>query len=961
LSTIGIKLWDEVTTLDAAFASLSGTHFEHSVLREMGKSLIISKALEEYGIPHTVDKDARDKLVLEFCREKKFKNDQALIAWLKANNSTPEQLIQTLIHAARIEQLKRSVITEQEVSELFLQRKSKLDRVTFHLIRASSEQIAQELHRRVQAGQDFSMVAKEVSIGPEAQQGGLIGPKPVHELNPELRAILLELKPGELTEPFTLDGQAYLIARLQYIEQARLTPELSIVLRNELFEQWITRQLSLLDARCMTLPSSDSKDVVALAPELSTGHCLEHALKSFGLPVPSHPLSNLTLPELTKALEQNGLQVQQKAFSWGQLLNQQFPFVFEDESGQCHWITGRKGNTLLSAKKRLVPEELGKPRIYKALFVSQPDTSRMEEKFGYRWYLWSLFRKADLSFQMILASCFTQIFSLGLPVFYMIIFDRVFGRQNLSTLDVMSVGLLIVMSADMLVKYLRSYVLSHQLEAIDKEVVKQLLQKVFYVPLSTANSDLIKGISERYSELVKMNQGIVTTLLITSMDVAFSSVIAVVLFLLHWQLAGISLAAIVPIIAITIMTAPQVRERALAFSKRQRACQMRLVEAIHHAEAIHSLSAMERLKGQIYDLTVKCFEKSFGARYDRVSGSQLQGFIINAGSVATLYFGAHAVLQGEISYGVYMALNMLSRNVVSSVQRLLQAITQFQEAAGSIEQFKELYAKPDESQSKPGTLHLEEVSGRIIFRDVYFRYRPEDKWVLNGVNLEILPGEKIILAGKSGAGKTTLIRLLQRLYEPTSGLITLERFNIADMDLAFLRNTIGVVLQKPSIFSGSIRENLLLGNPHASMKDIANVVDFAQLEEFITRIPGGLDAELAHLGGNLSGGQAARIALARVLLANPQILVLDEGLSALEPASTKAIFAQIFERFQHKTCLFVTDYRPAHERADRILVLHEGQIAESGTYAELMRLKGYYYHLYQEDMTTGYEKKMVPT
>lgn len=711
---------------------------------------------------------------------------------------------------------------------------------------------------------------------------------------------------------------------------------------------------------------SEAVPPLSAASAASALNALKRYLAHYKRPPMTHPpkASTLqTLDNLADILDRHGLGIQIDNQPWKKVLTLDCPFILESEPGVFCWVNARQGKTLLveageSAGNgvKAVPFKPAKGegnRTFNTLHAfssAVPLQSGINQNFGLLWYVRLLMQKSLLSTQMILASVFVQIFALGMPIFYMVIFDRVFGRQNLATLDIMGLGIAMVLVVDVLVKQMRAYVLAHQLETIDKATIDALLHKLFELPLGKIGPAMSRNFTERYNELTKMNQSVTSMLLVTSMDVLFSLIVVAFLLLLHPMMGTISLASLVPIVISAFWSSPRVKARALANAQDQRVCQLKLGEALQNAETIKSLSADRLLDWKLSQLMDEAQEKNFGSRLDRVGSGQIMGFFAGLGAIVTLYFGAHAVLQNEISYGVYMAINMMSRNVVGSVQRFMQAIVQFQEATDTFAQFRTLLGEEGETQRQGQGLHLESVQGRLSAKDVYFRYQPEGRWVLDGLSVDIEPGQKVVLAGRSGAGKTTFIRLLQRLYDPTSGYLCLDGLNTREFDLGSLRQHISVALQRPALFSGSVRENIMLGNPTASNRELLEAIAMADLEEFLLRLPKGLDGEIQPMGANLSGGQAAGLALARVFLREPDILVLDEALTHLEPAAVARIFDRILEKYRQKTCLFVSDVAAIHQRADRILVLHEGQLVEDGTYDELMRLQGYYYHLQPERM-----------
>ena len=693
--------------------------------------------------------------------------------------------------------------------------------------------------------------------------------------------------------------------------------------------------------------------------QLSIRNCIIQALSYYKQPVPDihDEIFNVeNIKELQEHIEIIGFKTEKYFLTWTQLLNSRYPLLLEDEKGIFHWITSRRGNTLIEKIKgeyhRFMPDVKYFEHNFSTISLTpiiNRDISKADP-FSNAWYFSLFCSNWFLTVQMIFSSVIVQLLTLGMPIFYMVIFDRVFGRQNLSALDVISIGMVGLLVFDLFIKMLRSYILAHFTEIIDKESVGISLHKIFSIPLSKANRDVVRGFMERFGEIVRTNQVLATTFLISSLDVIFSFIVVLFLFYLHWQMALVSISPLIPAAILIFWTGPRQKCRGIVFNKAQKENQSNLIEILENNETVRSINATNILLNNLIQKTCESFERNFKARFDQVSSGTMLGFITGLGSLATLYFGAYEVLEGKMSFGIYLAINMLGRSFVGSIMKLLTSLQQYQEAMNTSSQLKTLFMIEDEKERNNEGIYLSEVSGHINFVDVCFRYQPELPVVLNNINLEIRPGEKVILTGKSGSGKTTLIRMLQRLYDPISGYIVLDGLNIADISLENLRSVIGVALQKPGIFYGTIRDNITIGNPYASMETILEATSLTQLDQVLLKVPKGLDTPVLSMGSNFSGGQIAQMALSRILIINPRILILDEALSALDLSLQGAIFTKLFEKFRNSTCIFVTDYIPAHQQADKIVVLQEGQIVEQGKYADLIKSGGYYYHLHANEL-----------
>jgi subfamily B ATP-binding cassette protein HlyB/CyaB len=661
------------------------------------------------------------------------------------------------------------------------------------------------------------------------------------------------------------------------------------------------------------------------------------------------------MQDFQKQLEFMQFQIRTHHLNWQQLLNAPYPIIVQDPENTLHWVTGRQGNTLLEVKDgeevRFFPNDAEETTnlTYEGIMLlplKKKALMSFKSAFTPAWYFKLCTDNILMTSQMVLISILVQIFSLAMPLFYMIIFDKVFGHQNLSTLNVMAIGIIGILLFDLLIKQIRSHVLSYFLEHLDRISFESLAQCLFNLPLGKSGAYLNRGMAERFMEVSSLNQTIISTFLITSMDVIFSVIVLFFLMSLNVQMALISVAPLIPMGFMYFWKAPRDKKKASQHSMNQRQCQMGIREMLEHNESVQALNAGHVMQEKIFDRLDYTLEKGYSTRYNSVNESALQGFIMTLGSMVMLYCGALMVINNQISYGAYMAINMLSRNAFSGLQRLFTGFIQLQQVGGLLDQFKAL-VEEEIPQNIPGhNVTLNQVAGAIELRDLSFRYDADLPLALKDINLSIAPGEKVILTGASGAGKTTLIRLLQKLYAPSSGAVYLDGINITDIDVENLRRHVGVAPQKPSMFYCSIRDNIALGNVAASQRDIWEAVSVVKLDADLSKKPEGLDTMVAHQGLNLSGGEIARISLARLFLLDPSLLIFDEALAPCEPVLRVAIYNYVFNHYRTATCIFVNDDAQVHQVASRIIVLNNGKVVEQGTYQQLMELKGYYFHLH---------------
>jgi len=278
--------------------------------------------------------------------------------------------------------------------------------------------------------------------------------------------------------------------------------------------------------------------------------------------------------------------------------------------------------------------------------------------------------------------------------------------------------------------------------------------------------------------------------------------------------------------------------------------------------------------------------------------------------------------------------------------RLAQLWTDFQQTGISIQRLGDILNARTEISGAKST--LPPIQGRVVFDDVVFRYRPDSPEVLRGINLDVKAGEVIGIVGRSGSGKSTVTKLVQRLYVPERGRVLIDGLDLALADSSSLRRQIGMVLQENILFNRTIRENIALADPGAQMDRVIQAANLAGAHEFTLELPEAYDTMVGEHGDTLSGGQRQRIAIARALMTNPRILIFDEATSALDYESERVIQSHMKAICQGRTVIIVAHRLSAVRVASRIVVMDRGQVVESGTHAELLaNEEGYYTHLHQ--------------
>ncbi|MBU7581943.1 MAG: ABC transporter ATP-binding protein [Nostoc sp. TH1S01] len=347
-------------------------------------------------------------------------------------------------------------------------------------------------------------------------------------------------------------------------------------------------------------------------------------------------------------------------------------------------------------------------------------------------------------------------------------------------------------------------------------------------------------------------------------------------------------------------------------------------------------------------------ERSLKAKYsaERLKAIQIPiiGFLEALSALSLLMVGAWQIYQRNLTVGDFFSYLAAAALLIDPIGHTTTNYNEFKQGEASLDRVFELMAIQPRVVEKTIAIALPPVKGKVEYRHISFAYKPGEP-VLQDISLLALPGEAIALVGASGAGKTTFVNLLPRFYDPESGQVLIDDIDIRDVTLHSLRRQIGIVPQETVIFSGSIAQNIAFGQDNFDMDAVIAAAKIANAHQFITQLPEGYQTWVGERGVNLSGGQRQRIAIARAVLLNPQILILDEATSALDSES-EALVQEALERLMQNRTVFIIAHRLSTvRRCDRILVLEKGQIVESGTHEELLRLEGRYARFYAQQFS----------
>jgi subfamily B ATP-binding cassette protein HlyB/CyaB len=584
---------------------------------------------------------------------------------------------------------------------------------------------------------------------------------------------------------------------------------------------------------------------------------------------------------------------------------------------------------------------------------SQAGNPGESSRFDFTWFIPAIVKYRKLLGEVMLVSFVLQIFSLITPLFFQVVMDKVLVHHGLTTLDVIAIGLGGVMLFESALSGLRTYVFAHTASRIDVELGSKLFRHLITLPLAYFHARRVGDSVARVRELENIRSFLTGNAITLLLDVLFSVVFIAVMFSYSGWLTLIVVLSLPLYILVSVLITPVLRTRLNDSFARGAENQAFLVETVNGIDTLKSMAvepqAIRKWDNQLAGYVAAGFKTQTLSTIANESVSLIGKLV----TVATLWFGARLVIDGQLSVGQLVAFNMLAGRVAQPIMRLAQLWTNFQQTGVSVQRLGDiLNTRTELSQATRSP--LPPIRGNIEFDQVHFRYRPDGSEILRGINLSIRAGEVIGVVGRSGSGKSTLTRLLQRLYVPERGRVLVDGMDLALADVSSLRRQIGVVLQDNMLFARSIRENIALSDPGASLEVVMRVAKLAGAHDFILELPEGYDTVVGEHGASLSGGQRQRVAIARALMGNPRILIFDEATSALDYESERVVQQNMKDICKGRTVIIIAHRLSAVRDANRIVVVDRGQIVEQGTHAELLTHQaGHYSRLHRLQQGAG--------
>ncbi|MEM8612142.1 MAG: peptidase domain-containing ABC transporter [Cyanobacteria bacterium P01_H01_bin.105] len=615
-----------------------------------------------------------------------------------------------------------------------------------------------------------------------------------------------------------------------------------------------------------------------------------------------------------------------------------------------------------SAKKYVIgcPEDREvvhhSPQAFEEIWGSEGEVLLLEttaqtpqQRFGLSWFVPSLQKYKWILVEVLAASFFYQIFGLANPLMIQVIIDRVIVQQSVDTLHVLGIFLVIVAIFEAILGSLRTYLFVDTTNRIDMTLASQTIDHLLRLPLKYFDRRPVGELSSRVNELENIRQFLTGTALTVVLDAVFSVVYIIVMLIYSIKLTVVSLSTIPLFLGLTFFVSPIVRRQLRAKAEQNARTQSFLVEALSGIQTVKAQNIELNTRWKWQDRYGRYVSDGFKTVLTSTTASSASNFLNKLSGLLVLWFGAFLVLEGDLTLGELIAFRIIAGYVTQPLLRLTQLWQNFQETALSLERLSDIIDHPQEQEEEQRSqIPMPDIRGHVCYENVSFRFGASGPLQLSNINAEFPVGQFVGLVGLSGSGKSTMMKLLPRLYQPNSGRILIDNYDINKVELYSLRRQVGIVPQDSLLFEGTIQENIALTNPEATTEEVIQVAKIACCHDFIMGLPVGYNTRVGERGSSLSGGQRQRIAIARTILQNPRLLILDEATSALDYDTEAQVSANLMKWSKGRTVFFITHRLGALRTADTILVMDQGSIVEEGTHTELLALKGRYYCLHQQ-------------
>ncbi len=551
-------------------------------------------------------------------------------------------------------------------------------------------------------------------------------------------------------------------------------------------------------------------------------------------------------------------------------------------------------------------------------------------------WFWSVIAANKRIYRDVLWAAFViNLFAVAMPLFVMNVYDRVVPNSALDTLWVLSVGVFIVLFFDMILRTMRGYFVDLAGSRIDVELSAHIMERVLGMRMETRPAS-VGSLAATMKAFESVRDFISSATVTAFVDLPFALLFIIVIGWIAWPLVLPFAAAIIVLVIYSLAVQGKMHDLAQTSYRAGAQRNATLVEGLVGVETLKAMGAEATVQHRWETSTALLARINTQLRLLSASATNGANWITQLTSLVVILIGVYLISENELSVGGLVACYMLSARAMSPIGRIAGLLVQYHTASTSLESADGLMNRECERPQGANFISRRSLAGEIEFRDVVFNYPAQEVSALNGLSFRIKPGEHVAIIGRVGSGKTTIEKLILGLYRPSSGAVLVDGVDVRQLDPAELRRHIGYVPQDPMLFYGSLRENVAYGRPHAEDAEILRATTIAGLSEFVNAHPQGFDMMVSERGESLSGGQRQSVAIARAVIHDPPILLLDEPTASMDHTTEEEIKRNLKEYGQGKTMLIITHRTPLMALTDRIIVIDGGRVVADGPKEQVM-------------------------
>jgi ATP-binding cassette subfamily C protein LapB len=603
--------------------------------------------------------------------------------------------------------------------------------------------------------------------------------------------------------------------------------------------------------------------------------------------------------------------------------------IFVEGEGSESWVT----------LEELQEEYLGFGFLLKKQYEygdKHSKTLQMEQK---HWFFSTLKLSSSIYRDVLIASLLINLFVLATPLFTMNVYDRVIPNNAEETLLVFTIGVVIVYLLDLTLKFIRSYMLEIAGKKNDVILSSIIFEKVLDLKLSE-HPRSVGSFASNLKDFEAVKSFFTSATITALIDLPFAIIFLAVIYYIGGIIVFVPIVSMILILMYAFLIRKPLKESIESSHVANAKKNSILIEALQNIETVKSMRMAGKVQYNWEESSGEIAHKNLKSRLLSSSIPNVTNFFIQLNTVVVIVVGVYLIGEFELTMGGLIATMILTSRAISPMGQTAALITNYSDAKSAYDVLDSIISKPVERSSSKQFLSRESFNGKIEFRDVSFAYPDSQTLALDGVSFIINPREHVGIIGKIGSGKSTIAKLILKLYEPSKGTILIDDIDISQIDPADLRRYIGYVPQDVALFSGTIKDNIIASDRHPHDEDMIEAARVSGVDDFVHSHPMGYDMPIGERGAGLSGGQRQSVGIARAILQETPTLLMDEPTNAMDQGSEDGILQRLDQKFENKTLILITQKLQMLRLCERVIVIHRGKVAIDGKKQDVLTQLG---------------------